>query len=83
VYTIGTPLYERIDIRLENGSSFVIIAPERTESTVYIKSATLNGVLLEHPFIPHADIINGGMLYFEMSEAPTHWGSGLNEAIQK
>jgi predicted alpha-1,2-mannosidase len=83
VYAIGTPLYERIDIRLENGSSFVLIAPERNDSTVYIKSAILNGVLLEHPFVSHADIVNGGKLYFEMSKGPTNWGSGFNEAIQR
>lgn len=73
VYAIGTPLFPKVTVRPdpENQSiEFVIKAENVSVINIYVQSAKLNGVLLESPFLHHADIVNGGILEFEMGKQP-------------
>ena len=74
-YTIGTPLFDKATINLENGNTFTILANNVSDDKIYIQSANLNGEIFEHSFIKHADIIKGGNLVFEMGSNPSNWGS--------
>ncbi len=69
-YALGTPLFDRVDIALENGKTFTIEAPGAGEGSRYIKSATLDGAALERPFLRHGDIVRGGTLHLEMDARP-------------
>jgi predicted alpha-1,2-mannosidase len=69
-YVLGSPMFNKITLSLENGKKFVIEAPENSKQNVYIKSATLNGKPYNHNFINHADLVNGGILKLEMSDQP-------------
>ena len=42
-YVIGSPLFKKATITMENGNKFVIEAPENSKENLYIQSATLNG----------------------------------------
>jgi predicted alpha-1,2-mannosidase len=42
-YVMGSPMFKKTTINLENGKQFVIEAPANSIKNVYIKSATLNG----------------------------------------
>lgn len=74
-YTIGTPLFEKATLNLENGSAFTIVANNVSDDNIYIQSATLNDKIFEHSFIKHSDIIKGGTLFFEMGSSPSSWAS--------
>ena len=74
-YTIGTPLFEKATLNLENGNTFNILANNVSDDKIYIQSATLNGEIFEHSFIKHSDIIKGGRLVFEMGSSPSIWAS--------
>ncbi len=74
-YIIGTPLFDKATINLENGKQFTITANNLSDTNIYIKNAVLNGQTLEHTFINHSDIINGGSLEFEMTNEPSNWGT--------
>lgn len=76
-YIIGTPLFEKATINLENGKQFNIRANNLTKENLYIKSASLNGNNLNKTFLSHNDIVNGGDLVFEMNNQPSDWG--INE----
>ncbi len=69
-YVIGSPVFEKATITLENGNKFVIEAKNNNKENIYIQSATLNGVPLEKNYITYSDIINGGEMKFEMSNEP-------------
>ncbi len=77
-YVLGSPMFKKITISLENGKKFVINAPKNNKENVYIKSANLNGVKYNHNFITHNDIINGGILTLEMDDQPAK-DRGINE----
>lgn len=69
-YVIGSPVFRKTTITMENGKKFVIEADNNSKENVYIQSATLNGKTYDHNFLLHADIINGGTLHFNMGNKP-------------
>lgn len=71
-YVMGSPLFPKVTITLENGKKFVIEAVGNTHENVYIRRATLNGKIYTHNWIRHEDIMNGGTLRFEMSSQPAY-----------
>jgi len=76
-YIIGSPVFDKATIHLENGREFVIKADNVNKENHYIKSSELNGDLYTKSFITHKDIIQGGVLNFVMSEKPNKaWGTG-------
>ena len=77
-YVIGTPLFKKVTLHLENGKNFIISAEGLSDKAFYIKSAKLNGVDYPRSFLKHQDIMNGGELVFKMSEQPNkNWGTGI------
>ena len=78
-YIIGTPLMDKATINLENGNQFTIQANNLSNENKYIASAELNGKPLNHTYINHDDIINGGSLVFNMSNHPSAWGTHDND----
>src|SRR5205823_11895940 len=61
-YVIGSPVFQKVTLTLENGKKFIIQADGNNAKNVYVQSATLNGHAFTHNWISHADIINGGVL---------------------
>jgi putative alpha-1,2-mannosidase len=75
VYTIGSPLFSRVTIRLENGKQFKLIARHCSVVNKYIQSAKLNGKTLNTPWITHDQLLNGAILELEMGALPNKsWG---------
>ena len=71
-YVIGSPLFEKATIVLENGNTFVIEAENNGPENVYIQSATLNGLPYSKNWITYEDIMQGGTLRFQMSNQPNY-----------
>jgi predicted alpha-1,2-mannosidase len=67
-YVIGSPAFKKMTITLESGKKFTVEANNNSKQNVYIQSATLNGKPYTHNFIKYADIMNGGVLHFEMGD---------------
>jgi len=74
-YVIGSPLFDKVTIHLENGKQFKIEAKNNSSAHPYIQSATLNGKEYSASLLRHKDIVNGSELIFEMGEEPNkEWG---------
>ncbi|MDR1402576.1 MAG: GH92 family glycosyl hydrolase [Tannerellaceae bacterium] len=74
LYAITSPVFEKVSIALHNGKTFTIIAHNASKTNKYIQSATLNGKPLQTPWFSHDELVNGGILQFEMGEKPgTLW----------
>ncbi len=70
IYAIGSPVFEKVTLKFENGNHFVIQANNQSKTNKYIKSATLNGVSYTKSFLTHETLLNGGTLVFEMTNEP-------------
>jgi predicted alpha-1,2-mannosidase len=70
VYALGTPLFDKIDISLENGKHIYIKAKNHGPGNFYVESMQLNGK--DHPasFLRHSDLANGAEILFNMSDKP-------------
>jgi len=63
-YVIGTPLFTKATLHLENGKDFIITAPNKTPERIYVKSVKLNGKPIKDYKISHQQIMAGGVLEF-------------------
>ncbi|MCD9187075.1 MAG: GH92 family glycosyl hydrolase [Pyrinomonadaceae bacterium] len=72
-YDIGTPLFREAKINLENGKTFTIKAPNVSNKNIYVESVELNGKEHSKTFFEHSDIIKGGVLAFNMTDAELAW----------
>jgi predicted alpha-1,2-mannosidase len=69
-YILGAPYLPYLKIKLENGHAIEIKAPGVSDRRRYVKSLRLNGKLHDKRYITHADIANGALLEFEMTDRP-------------
>lgn len=74
-YVIGSPLFEKAEVRLENGNVFTVKAKNVSERNIYIQSATLDGVPFEKSYITYRQIMDGGVLEFVMGDTPSDWAT--------
>lgn len=68
VYTLGSPLFEKVTLHLPNGKTFEIDAPGVSGKRFYIEKAELNGQKLALPEFEHSAITAGGKLELTMSD---------------
>lgn len=69
-YALGSPLFKKITLTLENGKKFVIQADQNNDQNVYIQNANLNGSTHLKNYITHKQITQGGKLTFRMGNKP-------------
>lgn len=69
-YVFGAPYLPYLKINLEDGKTLEIKAPKVSDKNCYIKSVKLNGMPLNKAYITQKEIINGGILEFEMDSKP-------------
>ncbi len=74
-YDIGSPLWDAVTFRPDNGPEFSITAEHAGDRFKYVKSAGINGRTLKGPKVLHRDLVQeGGALRFEMSDTPHFMG---------
>ena len=69
-YVMGTPLFEKATLHLENGKTFTITAKDNSDENFYIESAKLNSRRHTRNYITYDDIMSGGKLSIRMSSEP-------------
>lgn len=69
-YVLGAPLFKKITLKLENGKTFVINAPNNSVENIYVQKAKLNGKTYTKNYLNHIDITNGGIFDLKMSSEP-------------
>lgn len=75
VYTIGSPVFSKVTINLQNGKQFKLVANNCSVVNKYIQSAKFNGEVLNKPLFTHGQLMAGGTLELEMGPKPNkNWG---------
>lgn len=74
-YSIGSPTFDRVTIKQDNGKTFTLIANGNSTENKYIQSAKLNGKAWNKTWFTHEDLLNGGTLELQMGpKANRNWG---------
>ena len=80
-YVIGSPLFKKATLHLENGNSFEINSKNNSKSNFYIQGAELNGKSYNNTFLKFDQVQKGGVLEFNMSDtANKNWGTAAESA---
>jgi len=66
-YDLGAPLYKKIEFHLPNNRLLTIKANKLSSKNIYVKRVLFNGEEIKGQKITHQQIIEGGLLEFEMT----------------
>ena len=69
-YVLGSPLFDKVTMSLQNGKTFTIEADNNKDGNHYIQALRLNDSKYNNTWIDYDDIQKGGRLMFEMSGTP-------------
>src|SRR5574344_298349 len=69
-YVLGSPLFSKTTIRLENGEHITINSRNQSHKNCYILSATINNVPINNSLINTATFRHGCTMNFEMGSEP-------------
>ncbi|GAB2717678.1 GH92 family glycosyl hydrolase [Streptomyces bullii] len=79
-YAIGSPLFRKATVHLDNGRDLVVKAPRNSARNVYVQGLKVNGRTWTSTALPHTVVARGGVLEFDMGPRPSAWGTGKNAA---
>ncbi len=65
-YVAGAPLFRKATVRLENGRTIEIEAPDNSAANRYAGRMTVNGKTVEKPFLHHSELTQGAKIRFDM-----------------
>ena len=69
-YILGSPLFRRATIHLENGAEIEIDAPENAPENRYVGAMQLDGKPWKHNFLRWSDLRDGARVRFDMQAEP-------------
>ena len=69
-YVFGSPLFEKVTLKFENGKRLLIEAQNNSTENIYIRNISLNGRKLDRNWIRHGELQKGGRLVFKMAGEP-------------
>ncbi|OJZ03475.1 MAG: alpha-mannosidase [Sphingobacterium sp. 40-24] len=69
-YVIGSPQFDKVKLRLENGKEVLIQAKQQESNQVYIDQLSWNGKPYGKNYIRYKDLMQGANLEFKMSDTP-------------
>lgn len=69
-YILGSPLFDKVAIELENGKELVITSRNNSKENRYIRSMTLNGRNHTRNYLTHEELTAGAKVHFDMDSTP-------------
>jgi predicted alpha-1,2-mannosidase len=69
-YVLGTPLFKKVTVSLDNGKKLTITAPGTSERNKYVQEVKINGKTSDKNYLNHFELMKGGNVNFTMSAEP-------------
>ncbi|MCD8742502.1 GH92 family glycosyl hydrolase [Mucilaginibacter roseus] len=80
-YVIGSPLFKKVTLKLENGKTVTINAANNSKATRYVNTVTVDGKPYTRNWLSHSALQKGGVINFNMSAQPNKTrGTGAADA---
>lgn len=75
IYVVGTPWFDKMQVKLENGKILTITATHPSEKNLYVQSLELNGKPHNVSYVTHKQLVSGGHLHFVLGNKPSQWAT--------
>ena len=69
-YILGTPLFKKMTIHLQNGKEIVINAEKNSDENRYINKMMYNGNTYTKNWLSHKELVKGAVIDFDMTDTP-------------
>jgi putative alpha-1,2-mannosidase len=69
-YALGSPLFKKVTLFLENGKQVTITAENNCRENRYVASMQIDGKNYTKNYLKHADLMKGADIRFSMSPTP-------------
>ena len=69
-YVLGTPLFKKMTLNLENGKKVVINSPLNSTENKYVGGLDYNGKLYNANWLSHQELQKGGIINFKLQNSP-------------
>lgn len=69
-YVLGTPYFEKMRLKLENGNTITINAPGNDDRNRYISTLRMNGNLRTQNYLKHSELLKGAVIDIELTDRP-------------
>lgn len=80
-YVLGSPLFKKVTLNLENGKKVIVNAANNNKKNRYVSSLSIDGKSYSKNYLKHADLMNGMSIDFTMSDKPnTQRGTAKSDA---
>ncbi|MCC6754826.1 MAG: glycoside hydrolase family 92 protein, partial [Solirubrobacterales bacterium] len=79
ILATGSPLFPEARLRL-SGGELELSAPQAAAERPYVAGMTVNGTPSPAPWLRFADLAGGGKVDWQLTDAPTAWGSDPGQA---
>ncbi len=70
-YALGSPLFKKVTLHLENGNTVTIEAPANSHANRYVGKLTLNGQHIDRNYLTMQELQNGAHLHYDMQSVPS------------
>ncbi len=78
-YVLGSPLFKKVTLSLENGKKVTINASNTSDKNKYIRDLKINGAVSTKNWLSHQNLMKGAVIDFNMSPVPVKT-RGVKEA---
>lgn len=78
-YVLGSPLFKKATVKLENGKKIEINAPANSKAHKYVNQLSVNGKSYSKTWVSHKELTKGSVLNFNMSTTPNK-SRGIHKA---
>jgi len=79
-FAVGSPLFPKAMVHLENGRTIQILGENASRENCYVQTLTVNGRHYESPWVKWRDLEKGSTLAFNLENKPSKWGSAPQQA---
>jgi predicted alpha-1,2-mannosidase len=77
-YAVGSPLFTKATLKLENGKKLVVNAPKNSAKNIYVQNLKVNGKAWDKSYLNHDVLAAGATLDFDMGPNPSKWATGAS-----
>ncbi|HEX4263773.1 MAG TPA: GH92 family glycosyl hydrolase [Verrucomicrobiae bacterium] len=79
-FAVGSPMFSKAMVHLENGKTIQILGENASVENCYVQTLKLNRKNYESPWIQWRDLERGTTLDFKLKNQPSKWGSDPRKA---
>jgi predicted alpha-1,2-mannosidase len=78
-FAVGSPVFPKATIHLENGKTIQIVGENAAPENCYVQKVKLKGQTWKSPWVPWSALSADGTIHFFLADTPSSWGEDASQ----